>query len=383
MQFLRRMTSRKNLVLLAAALFILLSQTVFSTTRFAELVRPRHPLIRPLLTTETSRHDTDDPAIWIDRNHPEKSLILGTDKHRDGALYVYDLKGKILRDRVRRLARPNNVDVEYGLTLDGDRIDIAVVTEVLTEKLRIFRLPDMEPVDKGGIEVFRGEPSADFRSPMGIALYKRPEDGTVFAIVSRRKGPKQGYLWQYRLEDDGKDGIRGVLVRKFGAFSGGKGIEAVAVDDPLGYVYYADERDSIRKYFADPDKGDGELARFGTGDFLKDREGIAIYPVDRQRGYLLVSDQGADRFRIYRREGSPGAPHRHALVKTVYTAATKSDGCEVTPFGFNGTFPQGLFVAMSDDRTFQLYSWRDLMGDDPGDSSAPGILSAAAESPLR
>ncbi|MBC8110237.1 MAG: phytase, partial [Verrucomicrobia bacterium] len=73
-------------------------------------------VIKPVFVTDTTRHDTDDPAIWINSENPEKSLIIGTDKNEDGALYVYDLQGKIVADKViRNLKRPNNVDIDYGL----------------------------------------------------------------------------------------------------------------------------------------------------------------------------------------------------------------------------------------------------------------------------
>jgi len=56
----------------------------------------------------------------VNPSDPSKSLILGTDKDLDGALYVFDLEGKIQEDKtVRGLKRPNNVDIEYGLKLKG------------------------------------------------------------------------------------------------------------------------------------------------------------------------------------------------------------------------------------------------------------------------
>ena len=48
-------------------------------------------VIKPAAVTEIIPHDTDDPAIWINPEDPSKSLIIGTDKDDDGALYVYDL----------------------------------------------------------------------------------------------------------------------------------------------------------------------------------------------------------------------------------------------------------------------------------------------------
>lgn len=320
--------------------------------------------IKPLITTEASQHDTDDPAIWLHPTDRSKSLIVGTDKNIQGGLNVYTLDGKIIPERSVPLQRPNNVDIEYGLVLNGKTTDIAVTTERLTNMIRIFSLPDMVPVDGGGIPVFEGE---TLRAPMGIALYKRPSDDVIFAIVGRKEGPTDGsYLWQYRLEDDGTGQVKGTVVRKFGAYSGIKEIEAIAVDDALGYVYYSDENVGVRKYFADPDEinPNTELALFGTEGFADDHEGISIYAVENGTGYILVSDQQANAFRIFRREGEPGNPHDHRLFKVVYTSTMESDGSEVTPAVLNEMFTQGLFVAMSDDRTFQLYSWSDIAGDD-------------------
>jgi 3-phytase len=132
---------------------------------------PAPDAIKPRVVTEPTKHDTDDPAIWINPANPAESLILGTDKNTDGALYVWGLDGKIRQDKVvRGLVRPNNVDIAYGVMLGGKKTDIAVVTERYAHRLRAYRLPDMAPVDGGGIPVFTGELARDC---MGIALYTR------------------------------------------------------------------------------------------------------------------------------------------------------------------------------------------------------------------
>lgn len=327
-------------------------------------------IVKPVLTSDTVKHDTDDPAIWINPDDPSKSLIIGTDKDSDGALYVFDINGKVIEEKtVRNLKRPNNVDVEYGLILNGKPVDIAVATERQANKIRVYSLPDMQEIDNGGIEVFVGEKERD---PMGISLYKRPSDGAIYAIVSRKSGPTEGYLWQYLLFDDGKGNVAGKLVRKFGAYSGKKEIESIAVDDKLGYVYYSDEQFGIRKYYVDPDmkEADKQLGIIYTTDYLEDNEGISIYEVDDNTGYILVSDQKANRFRIYTREGTPADPeeelaanpHNHKLVKIVNVMTNNSDGSEVVNIKLNDKYPGGLFVAMSDNKTFQFYSWADIAG---------------------
>ncbi len=324
----------------------------------AHLPGYRTAALQPRVITEPTKHDTDDPAIWINPDDPAKSLIVGTDKNADGALYVFDLDGRIVTT-VPGLKRPNNVDIAYGLRLGGKPVDLAVVTERERQRLRVYRLPDMQCLDQGDLTVFDGDKT---RAPMGVALYRRPSDGALFAIVGGKSGPAEGYLGQYRLEDDGTGHVKMTLVRQFGAYSGKAEIEAIAVDAELGYVYYSDETVGVRKYAADPDAPEAgrELALFATTGFASDHEGISIYKTGPGTGYLLVSDQQANRFQIFSREGAPGHPHQHAVIRKVDVAAIESDGSDATSTPLGDRFPHGLLVAMSNGRVFHYYSWDDV-----------------------
>jgi len=318
--------------------------------------------IEPLAVTDSVRHDSEDPAIWINKENPSKSLVLATDKHKDGALYVFDLEGKAIHKKtIKGLARPNNVDVGYGFPLNGNNVDIAVVTERLENRIRIFRLPDMTAIDNGGIEVFEREKQ---NAPMGIALYKRPSDGKMFAIVSRKEGPTDGtYLWQYILEDSGNGYITAHKARAFGQWSGQQEIEAVAVDNELGYVYYSDEGVGVRKYHADPETPDAnrELSLFATKGFAEDHEGVAIWKTGETDGYIIVSDQAAGKLRLYPRNGKDlHEPHKHELVGIVQTGAKETDGIEAAAELVTKEYPSGLLVVMSDDKTYHYYSLKDI-----------------------
>lgn len=321
---------------------------------------PAPNALKPRVITEPTRHDTDDPAIWIHPTDRAKSLVIGTDKNTDGALYVYDLDGKIVQ-RIGDLKRPNNVDLAHGFMLGGKPVDIVVTTEREMQRLRVFSVPDFRPLDRGDLIVFNGDKE---RAPMGVALYRRPRDGALFAIVGGKGGPADGYLAQYRLADDGTGQVKMTLVRHFGRYSTKKEIEAIAVDAELGYVYYSDETVGVRKYAVDPDAPEAgrELALIGTSGYKEDHEGISIYKVDERTGYILVSDQQATQFRIYKREGEPGRPHEHTLVKTVPVSAIESDGSEVTSAALGPKFPHGLFVAMSNGKVFHYYAWEDIAG---------------------
>ena len=329
----------------------------------AESANDNSAVVSPVYVTEQVRFDTDDPAIWINPTDPAKSLIIGTDKDENGALYVFDLQGKIVKDKVvDSLQRPNNTDLAYGLAVGDTAIDIAVVAERFTHKVRIYRLPDMLPIDNGGIDAFVGETGEEFRDLMGIACYKNPNNGKVYVISGRKNGPTDGtYLWQYELTASSPESVNATVVRKFGKYSGKKEIEAIAVDNELGYVYYCDENVGVRKYYANPEMGDQELALFGSGDFEDDNEGIAIYKTEGGTGLIFISDQQKGRLAVYPREGSVENKNHHELIGYVAFQAMETDGIEIYSSRLNQDFPQGILVAMSEGKTFHLYSMKDLL----------------------
>lgn len=346
-------------------------------------------VVEPARSTAAVPNDADDPAIWVDRRDPSRSLILGTDKiEKTGGLYVFGLDGG-LRQSIAPLDRPNNVDVEYDVSLGGRTIDVAVVSERMQHRLRLFEvsaagLTDLAPQ---GLPVLTSE-TGEASEPMGVTLFRRAADGAVFAIVAPKTGPADGYLWQYRLDAAPGGAPRATFVRRFGAFSrvgaepGEIGeIEAVVTDDPLGYVYYSDERFGIRKYHADPDhpEANRELAAFGRSGYDGDREGLAIFRTGARTGFIVSSDQvtGGSRLHLFRREGGQGGPHDHGEVQVIATASDETDGLDVTSAALPG-FPRGLLVMMSSaTRNFLFYDWTVIApgpaGRSAGGASASGI----------
>lgn len=306
------------------------------------------PEIIATIVTEQTPHDTDDPAIWVNAENPSESIVFGTDKNTDGGVYAFDLNGKIIESKsIKNIKRPNNVDVEYGFKLtDSTETDIIAFSERERQQFRVFSVPDMNPLDNGGFKVFEGETELEYNLPMGIALYKSPKTRAVYAIVGRKSGPKTGYLHQYELVSDSL-GVHANLVRKFGAFSGKKEIEAIAVDNENGIVYFSDEGHCIRKYYAEPSMGDEEISCFGGEYFKEDIEGIAIAKY-ADKGFLIVSNQQAHSFNIFDLE-------TNAFIKELNLGTIETDGCEVTTSNLGNQFPNGLFVSMNNDRNFYFH----------------------------
>ena len=341
-------------------------------------VPPAHRLssaveITPAYATDPLPDDPDDPAIWIHPSDPSRSLIIGTMKVAApaGAVVVYGLDGRV-RQMITGIDRPNNIDVEYGFRLGGGTVDIAVATERLARQLRIFRIDDSRGrlIDMGGAPILQGE-EGEAGAPMGVALYRREKDAAIFAIVAPKTGPRSGYLWQYRLSEAPGGRIAAAFVRRFGAFSATtvraeNEIEAVAVDDALGYVYYADEADGIHKWHADPDHPAAarELAHFARAGFRGDREGIGIYARPDGTGYIVCTDQldGNSEYHVYPREGAPGSPHDHTReIAVVRGGADATDGLDISSAALGPALPNGVMIAMnSTAQNFLVFRWEDI-----------------------
>lgn len=318
-------------------------------------------------------NDPDDPAIWVHPTDPTRSVIIGTMKVAApaGAVVVFGLDGQI-RQMISGIDRPNNVDVEYGLRLAGRTVDIAVATERLARQLRIFRIDPAEGrlIDLGGVQILEGQ-EGEAGAPMGIGLYRRNRDGAIFAIVAPKEGPRDGYLWQYRLSDRGGGRVVAEFVRRFGKFSATtvreeNEIEALVVDDALGYVYYADEADGIHKWHADPDAPDAgrELAHFARTGFRGDREGVAIYALPDGTGYIVCTDQLDEdsEYHVYPRDGSSGNPHDHSReIAVLRGGADATDGLEISSSPLGPGLPNGVMIAMnSTPQNFLVFRWQDV-----------------------
>jgi 3-phytase len=308
--------------------------------------------IKPVVETDPLPVDVDDPSIWVNPKDAGQSLIVGTVKRPkpDGGLAVYNLEGKLL-ERIGDLDRPNNVDI-VG--------DICVTTERIARQLVIYRVQAAAPYLKrlGTVPVFEGQ-AGESGAPMGIALYQR-KDGALFALVSRKTGPTTGYLWEYRLHVDGDQASgssgksMGEKVRELGSFSGKGEIEAVAVDQEAGLVYYSDEDCCVHVWRADPAAKDAgrEVARFATAGWRANHEGIAV-----TGKYLIVTDQLDPRseYHVFPRRAKPSSSLKEIAIWR--GEAQSTDGIDAIARPMGSRFPRGFLVVMNNAKhNFQLYS---------------------------
>ncbi len=352
-----RFSQTKRLTFLAAAMGVMLSHN----TLLAQGI-PATITVNSRAGTSAVKGDADDPAIWVHPTDPAKSVIIGTDKEDNGGLYVWGMDGKQIQ--YVPLGSPNNVDVRYRMLVGGQLIDIAVTN--LRSKPKQIKVFKINPTNGTLTEVTtpNGILTPELADPYGLCLYKRPSDGAMFVIESTQSGANKNNLHQYLLQDDGAGKVKGTYVRAIGNGVIQDYVEGLVADDELGYVYASDEPHAIRKFYADPARGDNnQIVAFATGDGISgDREGLGIYKCPGGTGYLVASCQGNSTVKIYRREGEAGDPHKHKLLTTIRTKGSKStDGLDITNLPTSATFPKGFLVKHNaPGRQFVLYAWEDI-----------------------
>lgn len=138
--------------------------------------------------------NADDPAIWVDSRHPERSVVLGTLKN--GGLTVFDLTGK----QVQRFATPPAPEPgqEPGRFNNVDIVDnLAIVTDRGRDQLRTYAVNDGRLTDVTSAKaplVFSKdtEEVQDQRTAYGLAATKI--NGQPVVAVTRRSETRVGFL---------------------------------------------------------------------------------------------------------------------------------------------------------------------------------------------
>ncbi|MGE7990932.1 phytase [Pseudomonas sp. NPDC089554] len=290
------------------------------------------PVLAPLVQTAgvPSLGDAaDDPAIWINSAHPERSRVLGTDKQ--GGLLVYDLAGKQLQDL--RAGRLNNVDVRPGFQLGDRQVDLAVASNRDRNSLHLFAI---DPTS--GVLADIGQVATPLKDIYGLCLFK-DRQGAIHAIAN----DKDGTFLQYRLGSSGGK-ASGQLVRTFKTQTQPEGCVA---DDRNERLFIGEEDVAVWALDARADAPTTFEQVIAVGGPVKDDiEGLALYQ-GKQRDYLVVSSQGNDSYVVveaqapYRLRGS----FRIGLNATLgIDGASETDGLEVTSANLGGPWRDGLLV---------------------------------------
>ncbi|WP_460889955.1 phytase [Promicromonospora xylanilytica] len=348
----------------------------------------------------------DDPAIWVHPDDSDRSLVVATAK--EGGLRAYSVAATELQSVAATAApradgvpgRYNNVDIAYGLEVDGEATDVAVVSDRYNDQLRFFAI-DPAGADAEAPLTEVTAPELDFlfspdratvaedQTAYGLAVYQ-PRDGATYAVITQEgrttvatarltTGPDGvGYTDVEHLAMPGEfplpDGTTWVPCEEPGV---GPQLEGVAVDRRTGTLYAAQEDvglwrvslplgsgeprlvDKVRDFGVhdayDPETEecapvDPDAPSYGGTNLTADAEGVAIWYGPGRQGYVIVSSQGDDSYGVYALTGRNRSLGTFRVAGDGVDDVNGSDGLAVSNAPV-GEYESGLLVTHDEPET--------------------------------
>lgn len=273
----------------------------------------------------------DDPAIWRHPTNRVLSQILATNKK--AGLHVYDLEGNEIQ--FLPAGRLNNVDVRYGFPFSTGTKDIAAASNRSFNSISVFAV---DPVSGKWKDVSARTIASRLDEVYGLCMYRSMRSGKFYVLVNS----KQGQVEQWELFCSSDSLVDARLVREF-SLNGQ--IEGCVADDETGYLYIAEERFGIWKYYAEPVSPDRRLVADTSKVISPQIEGLALYKSSAGKGYLIASLQQKNRFAVFERQGVNRYTGCFSIVGSGnIDAVANTDGIELSELPLGSLFPKGLLV---------------------------------------
>jgi len=292
-------------------------------------------------TTPTLADGATDPAIWINTDSPQDSLILGSGMA--GGLEMYKLDGT--RVGVASGRAIGLVDVRYNFPLAGNAAALVVAYDAAMAEIIAYTID----AEDQSLHEITTRPLAIELELEGLCLYQSPLSGKYYAFAAGG-----GVIQQWELfEQDGK-----ASARRIRDIPVGLGAGHCVVHDRSSSLYFSQETVGVFKINAEPEseaeKRIVDVAQ-PLGHFVGDVKGIAIQEY-ASGGYLIVSDADISRLQFYDLDtfehvgtlGIDGVEEAEGIAVTAVTLSSDSEG--------------GLLVVTDDDNgteatNYKIVSW--------------------------
>ena len=359
--------------------------------------------------------DVDDPAIWVNPIDKSKSLVVTTLKK--GGIDVYNLQGQLLQFIPPALApscsdltaqcdnktgRTNNADIIYNFDLNGNKVDLVVVSDRGLDKLSIYVIKPnstslLQNVTSAAAPLIFAKNQQDInegRTAYGLATAKTDKaiafvsqnsetrvaqleifdngDGTIsYQNIANMDFPDKFTLpnnssWTPCSNDDNErphlEGIVadtkndalflaqedvGIWKVKLSEPNNSKHWQLIAKVKEYGTPYtrtwHKAEQEYICQLNVEQDKG------YGDEHLTADAEGLTLYDGGNGQGYLLASSQGNNTIALFDRQ----APHQYINSFTVaggsIDGVKETDGMMVVNADLGKGFSQGVLVMQDGD----------------------------------
>ena len=302
-------------------------------------------------TTPALAGAANDPAIWIDAQHPRRSLILGS------GLEIYDLGGT--RIDVVDQRQISLVDVRYHFPLAGSTVSLIAAYDAAAAELAAYTI---DPEQQKLREITAGALPMEAEIE-GLCLYQSPLSGKFYAFAAG-----DGVLQQWEFFD--QDGA--VSARRVRHVPVGLGVGHCAVHDRSSAVYFSLETVGVFRLNAEPESG-AEMQIVDVaqpfGHFAGDIKGIAIHEQE-DGGHLIVSDADAGRLQFYDLNTL-----QHAGTVAI-DSVEDAEGIAATSMSVMSGAAGGLLVVSDDGEpaNYKIMTWNSIV-------DALGLAVGAAHDP--
>lgn len=287
----------------------------------------------PPVGSEPGADAADDPAIWINPNDPEKSLVIGTNKK--AGLHLYNLKGEELQ--FIAVGNVNNVDVCYRFSLNGRQMDLVGASNRTHNSIDIFQ------IDAMGLKITE-KPLLSIPSTVddvyGFCFFHNTKNNTHYAFVNG----KNGKIEQWLLHNHSAE-MKAELVRSFWMKSQPEGM----VVDPVTHTLFVGvEEEGIYKIDAEA-TADTTAIKIASSDSTNpaisyDIEGLTVYRISPSKGYLVVSVQGNFSYALFDLNAPNPYLTNFKITDGLFDGAEETDGLDATALPLGIAYPNGILV---------------------------------------
>ncbi|MCT4644804.1 MAG: phytase [Carboxylicivirga sp.] len=287
----------------------------------------------PPVSSEAGEDAADDPAIWVNKNNPEKSLIIGTNK--TAGLHIYDLKGRELQ--FIAAGEINNADVGYDFQFNNQKMDIVGGTNRTKNSVDIWQL-DSDQLRLKEQPLISIPSSVD--DVYGFCFYHDTKADKHYAYVNG----KNGNIEQWWLNNKTKD-MKAELVRSFWVKSQPEGM---VVDPVTNTLFVGVEEDAIYKFSA-LESADTTSIKIKDSDINNpaisyDIEGLSVYRISETEGYLIASIQGSFSYAVFDLCNQNNYITSFKITNGIVDGVEETDGLDVTNVALSPEFPNGILV---------------------------------------
>ncbi|MBN1116831.1 MAG: phytase [Bacteroidales bacterium] len=309
------------------------------------------------VNSEIGEDAADDPAIWVNKYAPERSLVIGTQKK--AGLYVYDLNGET--KQFLPVGSINNVDLRDGFMFENREVCLVAGSNRSLNTISLFYIDPEKAVLSDSIANIK----SDVDEVYGICMYRSTKTRKFFVMVNG----KGGEIEQWEISSDNSI-IKAKMVREFTVESQPEGMVA---DDVAGTIYLGVEEKGICKINAEPDYPVEPIwieSSFGINQYIDyDIEGLTIYN-GTEKKYLLASIQGNFSYAVWEigKDGTETYITSFVIWETnnFIDGVEETDGLDVVSVSLNKQYQKGLLVVQDgfnfesdtlSNQNFKYISW--------------------------